>query len=138
MDNSVTMSPPPGITFGDLSAGIHIRGFTRDNLVANNKIRGHAKAALAVNPQFGTGIPDNNTFMLNRLDDFEATSADIFIGEGVTDTLLLGQKGTVEDHGVGTQIVQLPDGCRDHQFGRQEDSASGNLAREDSEECSKR
>jgi hypothetical protein len=137
MDNSVTMSPPPGITFGDLSAGIDIRGFTRDNVVASNKIRGRAKAALSLDPFMG-GIPGNNTFMHNRLDDFEATSADIFIGEGVTDTLLLGQKGTVEDHGVGTQIVRLPDGCPDHQFGGAQDSALGNLAPEDSEECSKR
>jgi hypothetical protein len=106
MDNSVTMSPPAGTAFGDLSAGIDIRGFTRDNVVANNKIRGRAKAALSVDP-FKGGIPDNNTFMLNRLDDFEASSADMFIGEGVADTLLLEQKGTVEDHGMNTVIVPV-------------------------------
>jgi hypothetical protein len=106
MDNSVTMSPPPGTTFADFSAGIDIRGFTRDNVVANNKIRGRAKAALSVDP-FNGGIPANNTLMLNRLDDFEASSADIFVGEGVTDTLLLGQKGTLEDHGLNTVIAPL-------------------------------
>jgi hypothetical protein len=104
MDNSVTMSPPPGTTFADFSAGIEIRGFTRDNVVANNKIQGRAKAALSVDP-FKGGIPANNTFLLNRLDDFEASSADIFIGEAVTDTLLLGQKGTLEDHGLNTVVV---------------------------------
>jgi hypothetical protein len=103
MDNFVTMSPPPGTTFGDLSAGIGIRGFTGDNVVANNKIRGRAKAALSVDP-FKGGIPDNNTFMLNHLDHFEASSADMFIGEGVIDTLLLEQKGTDEDHGMNTVI----------------------------------
>jgi hypothetical protein len=139
MDNSVTMSPPPGVIFSDFSAGIDLRGFTRNSVVANNRIRGRAKAAIAVDPQFGT-IPDNNTFLQNRLDDFEASSADIFIGEGVTDTLLLGQEGTVEDHGLGTQIVRLPftpDGCPDHQFRRQQDSTHGNSAQEESEECNK-
>jgi hypothetical protein len=106
MDNSVTMSPPPGVIFGDLSAGIEIRGFTRDNVVANNRIRGRARAALAVDP-FKGGVPGNNAFIHNRLDDFEASSADIVLGGGVTDTLLLGQGGTVEDHGVNTVIVPL-------------------------------
>jgi hypothetical protein len=136
MDNSVTMSPPPGIVFGDLSAGIEFRRFTRNSIVANNRIRGRARAALALDPQ-PSGIPSNNAFIHNRLDNFEASTADIVIGEGVTDTLLLGQKGTVEDHGLGTQIVRLPDGCPDHQFRRQQDSARGNLAQEDSEACSK-
>jgi hypothetical protein len=81
-------------------------GFTSDNVVANNRIRGSARAALAVDP-FKGGIPGNNTFINNRLDDFEASSADIFIGEGVTDTLLFGQEGTIEDQGVNTVIVPL-------------------------------
>jgi hypothetical protein len=106
MDNSVTMSPPPGTAFSDLSAGIDIRGFTLDNVVANNRIRGRAKAALSVDP-FKGGIPDKNTFMLNRLDDFEASSAEVFIGEGVAGTLLLEQQGTVEDHGMNTVVVPV-------------------------------
>jgi hypothetical protein len=105
-DNSVTMSPPPGVIFIVPSAGIEIMGFTGDNVVANNRIRGSARAALAVDP-FKGGIPGNNTFINNRLDDFEASSADIFIGEGVTDTLLFGQEGTIEDQGVNTVIVPL-------------------------------
>jgi len=113
MDNSVTMSPPPDTTFGDLSAGIDIRGFTRDNVVANNKIRGRAKAALSVDP-FKGGIPVNNTFMHNRLDGFEPSSADMFIGEDVSDALLLEQKGTVEDHGVNTVIVPWDRAAEDH------------------------
>jgi hypothetical protein len=109
MDNTVTMSPPPGVIFVNLSAGIGISGFTRDNVVANNRIRGRARAALAVDP-FKGGIPRNNAFIHNRLDDFSASSADMFIGEGVTDTLLLGQEGTIEDHGVNTVIVPLRSG----------------------------
>ncbi len=75
INNDVTMSPPPGTVFGDFSAGISIRGFTGDNLVANNRIGGHARAALALDvfplsprPQ---GIPTNNALILNRVDDFE-------------------------------------------------------------------
>ena len=32
----------------------------------------------------------------------EAATADMVVGEGVTDTLILGQKGTSEDHGTNT------------------------------------
>ena len=104
LDNEVTMSAPEGTVFGTLSAGIEIRGFAQDNVVANNRIRGRARAALAVDG-FNGGIPGNNAFALNRFDDFEASRADVFVDGGVTDTLVLGQKGTVEDHGVNTVIV---------------------------------
>jgi hypothetical protein len=106
MDNDVIMSPPPDTVFGNLSAGIDIRGFTHDNVVANNRIRGRARAALAIDP-FRGGIPGNNALVLNHLEDFEASRAGVFVGDGVTDTLLLGQEGTVEDHGVNTVSVPL-------------------------------
>jgi hypothetical protein len=61
----------------------------------------------------------------------------MFIGEGVTDTAPRTGR-TVADHSLGTQIVQLPDGCPDHQFGTQQDTARGNFALEDSEECNKK
>src|SRR6267378_3114140 len=74
--------------------------------VANNRIRGRARAALAVDP-FRGGIPGNNEFVLNRFDDFEASVADILVGVGVTNTRVMGQ-GTVDDHGIGTVIEPLP------------------------------
>ncbi len=58
-------------------------------------------------PPAVTGIPANNALVLNRLDDFRASAADIFIGDQVLDTLVLGE-GSVEDHGVGTVVVPLP------------------------------
>ena len=106
VDNDVTMSPPPGTVFGALSAGIDVRGFAQGNVVANNRIRGRARAALAVDP-FRGGIPGNNEFVLNRFDHFEASVADILVGVGVTNTRVMGQ-GTVDDHGIGTVIVPLP------------------------------
>ena len=57
--------------------------------------------------EFRGGIPSNNSFVLNRFDDFEASVADVFVDEGVMNTLIVGQ-GTVEDHGIGTVIVPLP------------------------------
>jgi hypothetical protein len=45
--------------------------------------------------------------VLNRVEDFEASRADVFVGQGVTDTLLLGDQGTVEDHGLNTVLVPL-------------------------------
>jgi hypothetical protein len=106
VDNHVTMSAPEGTVFGDDSAAIAIRGFAQGNVVLNNRIRGHARAALSVDV-FKGGIPGNNAFVLNRLDDFEASLADVFVGERVTNTLIVGQ-GTVEDRGVGTVIVPVP------------------------------
>lgn len=104
VDNSVTMSPPPGVAFGLLSAGIDIRGFANNNVVAHNKIRGRARAALAVDP-FKGGIPANNTFIHNDLTGFAASIADIVIGQGVTNTLLLEQPEPLQDNGVGTVSV---------------------------------
>src|SRR5215469_12407265 len=47
-DNSVTLSPPPATPFTGLSAGFDIRGFANSNVVMNNKVRGNARAALAL------------------------------------------------------------------------------------------
>jgi len=114
MDNDVTMSPPPGTVFGDFSAGISIRGFTGDNLVANNRIRGHARAALALDvfplPPRPQGTPRNNALVLNRVDDFEG--APVLIGQGINDTLVLEQQGTSDDRG-GTATPPAPGGRRD-------------------------
>ena len=45
------------------------------------------------------------SFVLNCFDHFEAASADVFVGEGVTDTLILGQKRTSEDYGTNTVVL---------------------------------
>jgi hypothetical protein len=107
VDNHVTMSAPEGTVFGPDSAAIAIRGFAQGNIVLNNKIRGHARAALSVSVDVRGGIPANNAFVLNRFDDFEASVADVFVGERVMNTRIVGQ-GTVEDRGVGTIIVPVP------------------------------
>jgi hypothetical protein len=105
-DNDVTMSPPPDQLAGDLGAGIDIRGFARSNVVANNSIRGRAKAGILLEVSRG-GVPDNNKLILNRFDGFEASDADIVVGSGVTNTRIVG-KGTFDDQGIGTVIVPLP------------------------------
>jgi hypothetical protein len=50
----------------------------------------------------------NNHFILNRLDHFEASFADVSVGAGVMNTLIVGP-GTVDDQGVGTQVVPVAD-----------------------------
>jgi hypothetical protein len=104
VDNEVTMSPPEGVSFGDFSAGIDIRGFAHGNLVANNMIRGRARAAVAVDVVNG-GMPSNTKFVLNRFDDFGASVAGVIVGNGASDTLILGRKGTIKDHGINTVIL---------------------------------
>jgi hypothetical protein len=102
--NSVTMSPPPGVAFAGLSSGIDIRGFASDNLVAHNKIRGSARAALAVDP-FNGGEPNNSTLIHNDVTGFSASMKDIVLGAGVTNTLLIDQDGTIQNDGVNTISV---------------------------------
>jgi hypothetical protein len=109
VDNEVTMSPPEGVVFGDFSAGIDIRGFAHGNFVGNNIIRGRARAAVAVDV-FNGGVPANTALVLNRFDNFDASVAGVIVGNGVSDVLILGQKGTVNDQGINTVI--LPFGGR--------------------------
>lgn len=104
VDNDVTMSPPAGTTFTSLSAGIEIRGYAANNYVAYNTVRGSARAALALDP-FKGGIPHDNVFKLNRVDDFDASVADVYIGTGVLNTVLFGQEGTVDDLGINTIVL---------------------------------
>jgi hypothetical protein len=106
VDNDVNMEAPEGTVFGPLSAGINIRGFAQGSVVLNNRIRGRAGAALSVDV-FKGGIPDNNALVLNRFDDFEASVADVFVGDLVTNTRIVGP-GTIEDHGIGTVIEPVP------------------------------
>ena len=106
-DNDVTMSAPEGTVFGANSAGIEIIGCAQGNVVLNNRIRGRARAALSVAAQ-GMGISGNNTFVLNDLGGFQSSLADVFVGAGVTNTLVVGMQATVEDHGTGTFIVPTP------------------------------
>jgi hypothetical protein len=105
VDNEINMKAPEGTIFDDRSAGIEITGTSRDDVVQGNRIRGHARAALSVGPPSPFGSA-NNAFILNHLEDFKASLAGIFVGEGVTNTLIVGQ-GTVEDHGIGTVILPV-------------------------------
>jgi hypothetical protein len=44
--------------------------------------------------------------VLNHFDDFEPSLADVFVDDGVMNTLIVGP-GTIDDHGAGTVIVPL-------------------------------
>ena len=107
VNNDITMSAPEGTVFGGASsAGIAIRGFAQANWVLNNRIRGRARAALAVMDLSG-GIPGNNSFVANDLDGFQSSLTDIFVDAGVTNTAVIGRPARVEDHGTGTVIVPM-------------------------------
>jgi len=51
------------------------------------------------------GMPGNTKFVLNRFDAFAASVAGVIVGNGASDTLILGQKATVNDHGINTVIL---------------------------------
>jgi hypothetical protein len=101
-DNDVLMSTPPGTAFGDSSVGINIRGFAHGVVVRHNRVRGRARAALAVYA-FRGGVPVGNALIDNGFDDFEAAMADIFVGSQVLRTRIVGP-GRVTDEGEGTII----------------------------------
>jgi hypothetical protein len=108
MDNDVNMDAPEGTVFDANSAAIDVRGNAQDNVILNNRIRGRARAALVVAINQPSMVATNNHFILNRLDHFEASFADVVVGPGVMNTLIVGQ-GTVDDQGVGTQVVPVAD-----------------------------
>src|SRR5262245_5050719 len=108
VDNDVNMDAPEGTVFDANSAGIDVRGNAQDNVILNNRIRGRARAALVVAINQPTMVATNNHFILNRLAHFEASFADVFVGLGVMNTLIVGQ-GTVDDQGVGTYVVPVAD-----------------------------
>jgi len=106
-DNDVTMSTPAGTVFADGTAGIVIGGFAQGNTSLNNRIRGRARAALAVVGRNG-GTPSNTRFVSNDLDGLQASLASVFVDAGVANTLVVGRPAGVEDHGSGTVVIPIP------------------------------
>jgi hypothetical protein len=106
VDNDVTMSAPAGTVFAATSGGIQIGGPAQGNSVLNNRIRGSARAALAVGAKNG-GIPGSSSFVTNDLDGFQSSLADVFVDAGATNTLIIGRQAVVEDHGNGTVVVPM-------------------------------
>ena len=106
-DNDVLMSPPAGSVLRDSSAGISVRGFAHGVVIRHNRIRGRARAALAMQA-FRGGVPTDSAFIDNRLDHFEAGLADIFVGSGVLRKRIVGP-GTLLD-----QSKEAPGGNEPH------------------------
>jgi hypothetical protein len=107
VDNDVTMSAADGTVFAATSGGIQVGGPAQGNSVLNNRIRGRARAALAVGAK-NAGVPGNTFLVANDLDGFQSSVADIFVDAGVTNTFVIGRQALVEDHGSGTVVVPMP------------------------------
>lgn len=99
------MEPPDDTVFDECGAGIDIFGFAQGNVVLGNRVRGRAGVALVMHRP-AAGSP-NSAFVPNRCDDFKASIADVFVGDGALNTRIVGP-GTVADHGKGTVIVPVP------------------------------
>jgi hypothetical protein len=91
VDNDITMSASEDTIFRANSAGIEIRGLAQGNAVRNNRIRGRARAALAVVVQNGA-IPRKNAFLSNDLKGFHASLTSVFVDAGVTNTVIDGHE----------------------------------------------
>ena len=101
-DNRVNMLPSPGAVFADSSAAIEIKGFATSNVVRYNTIRGRARTAIGVDI-FRGGVPEDNAFIDNHVDEFHASLAIAVVGSGVSRTRLV-RAGSVVDHGEGTRL----------------------------------
>lgn len=106
VDNDIRMSAAEGTAFAANSAAIEIKGFSQLNSVLNNRIRGRAWAALAVDDANG-GTPANNTFVSNDVVRFQASTANIYLDTGVGNTIIVGPKTTLQDNGTGTSVIQM-------------------------------
>src|SRR5262245_46433059 len=85
-NNDIAMSAPEHTIFRANSAGIEIRGWAQSNAVRNNRIRGRARAALAVVVQNGE-IPRKNTFFSDDLKWFHASLTTVVVDAGATNTV---------------------------------------------------
>lgn len=107
--NDIGMEATPGTTFGVRSAGIQVRsttgGTVQENQILNNAIRGHARAALAVEISGAGSTAVDNAFIQNRFAGFTPSLADVLVGPGAVRTCIAGP-GTVVDHGDETIRVQ--------------------------------
>ncbi|GAC1655419.1 MAG: hypothetical protein NVS4B3_20150 [Gemmatimonadaceae bacterium] len=70
-------------------------GFAHDSVVRDNRIRGHARAGVAVRV-FKAGVLADSVLIKNRFDDFRPSLADIVAESGVRRTRIEGP-GTVRD-----------------------------------------
>src|SRR4029077_20626653 len=77
---------------------------------------GRAGAALSMYA-FRGGVPADNVFIDNRLEGFEATVADIFVGSGVARSHITGP-GSLWDHGRATILERYNAGPRRFRPGR--------------------
>ena len=97
--------PPRGTVFGDSSAGQHSGFCARQRCAEQPDWR--ACPGRTVSGCSSRGIPANSAFVLNRVDDFEASVADVVVGLGALNTRIVGA-GAVQAFGTGTIIVRLP------------------------------
>ena len=106
INNDVTMHAGAGWE----TAGIELRRVSLNNCVIENRIQGSASAAVALFSEKGLNAggllnPGSNTLVLDRHMDFGSSRAYVLIGPGITDTVLVREPRTIEDHGAGTIII---------------------------------
>jgi hypothetical protein len=102
-NNDVQMSLPENATSGAEHAGIEVRRTAVNNIVVANRIRGIARAAVALIGE-PIGAPNGTTLSGNNLASMASSLADVYIGPGVIGTTVLGGHGTLIDEGNRTVV----------------------------------
>lgn len=101
--NDVRVLASDGAVFGDESAGIEVRRAAANNTILANRIRGRARAAMALLSE-PSGAPRDTTFTGNNAAEFGSTLADLYIGPGVINTTVVGGHGSLLDQGIDTVV----------------------------------
>lgn len=109
--NDVLLSLSEVTVPGAQSAGVVVEGSASANEILENRVRGRGRAAISVihsdfalDKGSGSGNPADTRIVGNDQALFTATFADVEVGAGAADTLILGGSGSVSDQGTRTVI----------------------------------
>jgi len=112
-DNTITMVPAlngagaaPACTAGIIVVGLTIvaPGHANGNLVYRNRIRGSGNYAIVVGQSTGS-TETENLFALNKLGNFTAQTASLYLGPGANDNDFVGDFPTVEGNIAGNTLI---------------------------------
>jgi len=108
-NNNIVMALPHRTTPGSQSAGVQIIRKTMDARICRNTVAGIARTGVSV-----LTAADDTVIALTDDTGLASTFADVEVDVGGTDTLIVGESGTISDKGTGTVVTPNPTGHPDY------------------------
>lgn len=96
-------------TFGGApgASAVSLMGNVWGTRISSNRIDGSAPFGIEIIPFEGGESAYSNTLSANNMSRFAAEAADVFIDQHAQDTVVVGNSGTVIDHGAGSDITGM-------------------------------